>query len=1186
MPSNASRSSLGSNFDDDFELDEDGWNILQELEANASQASSSASPTRTRFSAEAWRLRSPRVDNTPATPSTNRRAAALQDRTPATLSPAVRQSASGVSRALAQSLDTASLQDDGYAVSPHTPLAPLRLFSRDRPQMPPPSHIPERHSLQPTSTQSSLQTDASGDSFFADSRSRTSSMSSADHSSSSQSSPRKRAAGESALFGGSPSKARQLSPDTNLRCGPPEPLFSLTSLFEGKHGYELPALIIAHDTTAQKMFDEIGVPLGAQWELARGVVARKWSWKKVVDKLKQHRTLFLTGDANASIKIAPNVVNIMLGRDAKVVSAKELRMWAEVDRESYIRGKVLDGPALGALDGPKENYYGGQIRYGVRLRGKEGKYKLRLEKPTKGRSFRFARVLGSASVLHVSLPDKLVQNEPEQLAAFFSQRFILNGRVFIAIPPKDTNSIYLIETEQGWERSSLKYFGDQRRVSFDSFLKTHNPPALNSNQPFAKYIARFALGLSTSTPVLEFQEASIHFIDDVISSTWKGTGKVPAEQTMTDGCGFINQAGFRIIAARLDYPTPPTAVQGRIGGSKGLWTLHPSNADAEPKIWIRASQRKIRLEGSRREHRIFDLLRASHPPASETRESLSEQSILCLSHNGVPDEVFVKLMLDGLAGSVEPLLDWTPGSRAALWRAVEKSGNVSNSRLQRFAGSQSRVLGLRGRDPEESVENDETGESSLAVEDDDEKDDYDDDNPRSLAEDGRDLAGGPLSLHERTVELIQAGFSPREDEYLNTKLRWIVKNEIAAVVDRCRISLPASTAADGFVIPDPLDVLREGEIYFRASNGMVNAETQECIQTLTGRVIIMTEVYTVIFTWLQSLLDHFRNSPLAAAPPDLDDCFERNVKSVTALETELAFMDPVAAQREFQRHLLTGLKATQVGLYSFFHENAIYKHGYDHPEAILMAHIGNTLLDAGKTGLTLKDEVFQAHRSRHGERIRLSGWKVHGRADGDRFLLRKLMDEGRAMGDELLRKFDIDCGRLTGDSYQAFSKDPALLLPWKNALAKAEKANKTCAPWAQSYAEDLDFLKKRVDQAHDKFRQIKAAGDQYGTNNQPNRQTVLLEAQALFQHDEDPDDVELRLIDSRQRKILKASYAYSRQTGFGFDMAFRELCQIKAESTTGGNAPVSRLFDEVKSVSRAAARATKDGDCSIDELWS
>jgi hypothetical protein len=146
---------------------------------------------------------------------------------------------------------------------------------------------------------------------------------------------------------------------------------------------------------------------------------------------------------------------------------------------------------LGLVEEPWEHwdgqstYYGGQIEYPLRLT-KTGNpdqlYKVCLEKPKKGRSHRFARDLGSPSILHLSIPPKLVQEEGDDIRAFLVKRFIINGRIYVPIPPKDVTSVYLIQTKENHERKTLAYYGDKSRISFDEFVQRHNPLDLNSQQ--------------------------------------------------------------------------------------------------------------------------------------------------------------------------------------------------------------------------------------------------------------------------------------------------------------------------------------------------------------------------------------------------------------------------------------------------------------------------------------------------------------------------------------------------------------------------------------------------------------------------------------------------------------------------------------------------------------------------------
>lgn len=109
----------------------------------------------------------------------------------------------------------------------------------------------------------------------------------------------------------------------------------------------------------------------------------------------------------------------------------------------------------------------------------------------------------------------------------------------------------------------------------------------------AKWAARFALGLSNSVPGVRIAKEDYFVIDDVgkapsssslsenelayrltmiitVAEAYVGKKKVPAEYTMTDGCGLANGDFFAALAENLssEFRVFPTAVQVRINGAK------------------------------------------------------------------------------------------------------------------------------------------------------------------------------------------------------------------------------------------------------------------------------------------------------------------------------------------------------------------------------------------------------------------------------------------------------------------------------------------------------------------------------------------------------------------------------------------------------------------------------------------
>jgi RNA-dependent RNA polymerase len=191
----------------------------------------------------------------------------------------------------------------------------------------------------------------------------------------------------------------------------------------------------------------------------------------------------------------------------------------------------------------------------------------------------------------------------------------------------------------------------------------------------------------------------VHFLKTLTTDAegCEGVSKPSSEQTMTDGCGWINRSALRMISDILGTETCPTAVQGRVKGGKGLWILHHSNDDPEPQIWIRSSQKKIEYGYPLdRSHRILDLLTISD---SSSPSGLTKQSIMNVWFNGVPEQTLVDMMENSMREAVEPFLMWEGlYAMPALYKAIDNAGNVSKGRKMRKMAELSRALGFQKRD--------------------------------------------------------------------------------------------------------------------------------------------------------------------------------------------------------------------------------------------------------------------------------------------------------------------------------------------------------------------------------------------------------------------------------------------------------------------------------------------------------
>lgn len=263
-------------------------------------------------------------------------------------------------------------------------------------------------------------------------------------------------------------------------------------------------------------------------------------------------------------------------------------------------------------------------------------------------------------------------------------------------------------------------------------------------------------------------------------------GKAKTEQIMTDGCGFINRPALNAIAAVFGWNEALCAVHGRIGGSKGLWMLHPdpkySDVGYPPTIWIRDSQRKVYYGGTQnhdRAQRIFDLVRLAritHP------SGVSKQTILNMAYNGVPHDTFVDLMQESLQNLLKDLTDWEgEHSMKILHKAIGSAGHILYARLARSSSLDKRALGFISDD----IDEDEVDGTDVA-------------RTTDLVE-RIEPSMCPTTLFESALAMLEAGFTPLESPLLEQKISYICKTVISSYLDSYHITVPLS--AEAWIVP-------------------------------------------------------------------------------------------------------------------------------------------------------------------------------------------------------------------------------------------------------------------------------------------------------------------------------------------------------------------------------------------------
>lgn len=103
--------------------------------------------------------------------------------------------------------------------------------------------------------------------------------------------------------------------------------------------------------------------------------------------------------------------------------------------------------------------------------------------------------------------------------------------------------------------------------------------------------------------------------------------------------------------------------------------------------------------------------------------------------------------------------------------------------------------------------------------------------------------------------------------------------------------------------------------------------------------VLFSLIDTVMLNWNKPLVEQFRGSPLCTSPSNLSTFFEREVVHVRDFDKSISMLEHKKAQQAFQNVLLLGLAETKVGLYSKYHDAAVYELGYGSKKAIHLAYM-------------------------------------------------------------------------------------------------------------------------------------------------------------------------------------------------------------------------------------------------------
>ncbi|KAL0576928.1 hypothetical protein V5O48_005074 [Marasmius crinis-equi] len=974
-----------------------------------------------------------------------------------------------------------------------------------------------------------------------------------------------------------------------------------------------PCYAVAHSATWQPVFDELALPFGVQWEISRLMTVGRLSFDQI-DRAKLEEL----GRLKTNARAAPLVEKILLDKEGKVAGVtagedlngrpdpfeKERMSKFPYDELDLEEGYLNQGHKFGCLGFHEDNpWYGGKVAFRGKLKNAASRYaanpkfQIVLERPELAASYRFSSKsgvfrlasmrltfapgrYGSTSFLRLKIQREFWANDKsknsknvEALMEFLLQPLVLCGSVYRAVYEKEKTVFFFRTNELLPSLRRPPLLARRVMLSLERFIEEHNPI------PAAKWAARFALGFSTSAPGLKLAEENILEIDDIIS---------PERSEMTDGSGFINQFALRYLYHKFGWDEWPTAIQVRIAGAKGMLLQHPSDTEITPRVWIRPSQTKIKYESKSEDDArlIIDVLRSCH---SRTHCTLGSETIINLAENGVSAKPMLRLLDESLERLVTPLTTWEgAGAMAELWSTVARLGGVMNARAARAQTGLARVKGYSSHD---------------ALLDEDE-DGLDEDTEESSVPWWNDeISGQPSSLEETVMALLDAGFTPSNCSVLLDKLDKVITSHIRNFARNCRIEVSMSVTT--FIQPDPLDVLEEGEVYFKSAQRNLLTRDGLVTDTVIGDVLVtrhpcklptdvqkwkavdcpkLRDLTGIIFFSTRGsrraadylgggdydgdkallvydplIVDEFKNADIKYADPRDDiekEYFSKHTKKVAELleEAKPTVEHPQARVQALQGFLLGGLaNISLVSSYSNMHDYTLYTLGYSHPETIRMAHMFCRTLDGTKTGLIALQDKVSADKRKYDKGAMHWKPRKHGSSSEQTnvkrprhlgpFIMDVIRDYADAKGKQAIREFQAK-----RQEHNKHAPDPHLTAPWEEARKTAERCD------IQRMQDDLDKIEQHVIRMYEYHRnQVKQSFTGLPIEV---RQNQLREMSRDFAASPPLSEV---VFSEPELARLKASFAYlydsrpnahqKKWTRFPWDVAFRELCAIKARAT-------------------------------------
>ncbi|ORZ17965.1 RNA dependent RNA polymerase-domain-containing protein [Absidia repens] len=721
-------------------------------------------------------------------------------------------------------------------------------------------------------------------------------------------------------------------------------------------------------------------------------------------------------------------------------------------------------------------------------------------------SNRFFRKFGAERFLELRISKFRSQDAIRDQMTYFLRPFLLMGLTYRFLFFKEDRLVYF--ATDGPELAP---------ISIRTVIDWHIPIIENWGLTTCKFASRMGLGYSNSIPTMTFEPKNVRLIDDVFAKGKSNTN----ESCMTDGCGIISPAAMRKIMGSQQNDILPCAVQGRIGGAKGVWIVPPDlNMESGEWIDIRASQNKFKtgLPGADMKtdplHFTFDLVRNAfcvYP------SHLNVQFIQCLSAGGVPTEVFIKLLKDHIGNMAEVLKSNRNNRLLRDWLA--KKGSLQ--RMRRNFDDTGFGLLLRKKDDDGMTR----GLDNLEEDGVDILDDSSSEN--TYTSKFNRYSGFPSNLYETLVRLLDAGFD-FSNAFMANQMTNVFHAMMRILSTKYRVEVQKSCTV--MCIPDPTGTLKPNEVFLQMSGRKVDPQTGTHVGLITGDIVVTRNpcglksdiqkvravdnsalrVYAdvVVFSiqgpeslasklgggdydgdlifccWDKSIVDPFVSSPVPAKTDRIDMVFEVDSTKVRDELRNLRNLDDQEAKLQYLFLAAPTYDGT-LGLYENWRMIASEMTSLDTPDVIYLAQMCAILVDAPKQGSKVLPWARKEDRLKFAA-YPMPEWfaeKLHKTWESGKQKPREVTLTERPLTtvmDMLHATICSEVERLTKHTQSLVSTDMTIRIdqdlasPWNKVLEMAANSNEDDDNDDGLMLEDLKTIQKAVDDnCNDYFKDVR-----------------------------------------------------------------------------------------------------------------